>query len=211
MFIYFDDAFVKRIANNKITDNEKGLKTSLCIDGKEIRIYPFNIHLELMEELKYPAITWKRYDRKYDKTRFVYDPNSELFLAGDENKKYFIKYDAPKPYNFFYQVELRAKSQYEIDMMELWLESNIDFRGDYVSVDVYIEELKEYGVTNFPLDLVEYQVMDEDENSRGSNSLYRRIYSFSMSCLVDMNNFKKFDTVNRVETIILNLDVLDKE
>ena len=95
--------------------------------------------------------------------------------------------------------------------MGLWLESNIDFRGDYVPVDVYVEELKEYGVTKFPLDLVDYQVMDEDENSRSSNSLYRRIYSFNMGCLVDMNNFKKFDTVNRIETVILNLDVLDKE
>lgn len=206
MFIYFDDAFVKRIADNEESDNDKGFRTSLSLkSGSYVRIYPFNIHTELKEELKFPAITWKRYDRKYDVTRYVHDPQSELMSTTDENGTVImLQYDAPKPYNFFYQLELRAKTQYDIDMMELWLEAHIDLRGDYVPVTAYIEETKNFGVFNFPLDLVEYQQMDEEENG---NEVYRRIYSFKLSGLVDMNSFKPVDDSNVVNIAHDGLEV----
>lgn len=210
MFIYFDDAFVKKIADNKEIDDELGMRTSLVINDSYVRMYPFNTHLELKEELKYPAVTWKRYDRKYDITRYVNDPQDEIIKVDDgEGHGYFVQYDAPKPYNFFYQLELRAKSQYDIDMLELWLEAHVDLRGDIVPTEAYIEETKEFGTFDFPLDLVEYQIMDEEEGT--SNQLYRRIYSFKMCGLVDMNNFK-FGNVKKIsmsgdEPIILNMSM----
>lgn len=188
MFVYFDDAFVKRIADNADVDDELGMKTSLVIRNSNVRMYPFNMHLELRDDLKYPAITWKRYDRKYDSTRYVSNTQDDVSIKQDNDKTYFVQYDAPRPYNFFYQVELRAKSQYDIDMMELWLEANIDLRGDFVSIVAYIEEEKKFVDLVFPLDVVEYQVLDEEDVT--NNQLYRRVYSFKLSAFVDMNDFK---------------------
>lgn len=213
MFIYFDDAFIKRVADNNEADDEKGFRTSLSLQKDSyVRIYPFNMHTELKEELKFPALTWKRYDRKYDVTRYVHDPQSELMSATDENgNAIFIQYDAPKPYNFFYQLELRAKTQYDIDMLELWLESHIDLRGDYVPVTAYIEETKEYGTFNFPLDLVEYQQMDEEGSDNSDNKIYRRIYSFKLGGWVDMNSFKSVGDSNvvNVATDGVDLGIID--
>lgn len=200
MLIYFDDAFVKRIADNNEADNDKGFRTSLSLQSDEyVRIYPFNIHTELKEELKFPALTWKRYDRKYDITRYIYDPQSELMSStSSDGTPIMLQHDAPKPYNFFYQLELRAKTQYDIDMLELWLEAHIDLRGDYVPVTAYIEETKQFGIFNFPLDLVEYQQMDEEGSDNSDNKIYRRIYSFKLTGLIDMNAFKSIGDSNVV-------------
>lgn len=109
---------------------------------------------------------------------------------------------APKPINFFYQLELRAKSQFDIDMMELWLEAHVDMRGDCVEAYAYIEEDKQFVLMHFPLDLVEYRILDEEESVNNyNNQLYRRVYSFKVIGLVDFNNFTKVKETDSVNLI----------
>lgn len=217
MFIYFDDGFVKKMADCIEVDDIPGsYKTSCHINGIPVRIYPFNIHTELKDELKYPSLTWKRYDRKFDPTRYVNDPQSELFKTKDENgKDVFIQMDSPKPMNFFYQLELRAKSQHDIDMLELWFESHVDLRGDVVTIPIFIEESGTFCSLDFPLDLVEYRILDDVESDTSTNEIYRRVYSFKVMGLVDMNNFKSNDSkstigvVNGEDPVSFSVNIID--
>lgn len=193
MFIYFDDGFAKKIADCVDVDDIPGsYKTSCVINGKQIRLYPLDVvNGELKEELKFPSISWKRYDRKFDPTRYVND--NDLFKTKDEDgRDIFIKVDLPQPTNFFYQVELRAKSQHDIDMLELWFEAHIDLRGDVVTIPIFIEEDGKFSSLDFPLDLVEQRNLDDVEASTNppANARYRRVYSFKVEGLIDMNNFK---------------------
>lgn len=168
MLIYVDSAFESKISGYTLN---------------EISIEPINKdkHNLLREEEKYPCITWVRLDKQYDLERYING------LQEIENETTIDMYRLPEPYNVIYQLEIVSKERYSFDMLEMFIDSVINPRGDSLSVDCIIESENITKTIKFPMQVREARQLDDYTDTK--NVYYRRVYTIHIKILIDLNVF----------------------
>lgn len=163
-------------------------------------------HRELKDKAEYPAITFKRIDRTYDLQRFTNDVIIELYNNAEPDNPVVIPdrvtiYEAPRPYNFMYQVEILSKEMYHTDLLEMFIEGVINARGDSLSV----QYTNVYGVDvvdKLPIRQSDYKPLDEVENG---STLYRRVYTFIVKTVID------FSKIINDSPVILSMEIQESQ